>query len=184
MKSHLKCGAGVGWVSSFYCHWHIQHVSNSNIGLKIEVKIPMLECCSNQGSYTLWERKYGGESDCESGVCAEFCFGKFSWLCLLFSPTTFTLIWSFIAPVSFEANPDTKRLYDDLLSNYNRLIRPVVNNTETLTVWLGLKLSQLIEVNLKNQVMTTNLWVKQVSCSSCKSYFIFPYELSILLFSL
>nr|AAL90236.1 GH09870p [Drosophila melanogaster] len=65
------------------------------------------------------------------------------------------------APISFEANPDTKRLYDDLLSNYNRLIRPVVNNTETLTVWLGLKLSQLIEVNLKNQVMTTNLWVKQ-----------------------
>jgi len=61
-----------------------------------------------------------------------------------------------------EANPDAKRLYDDLLSNYNRLIRPVVNNSETLTVWLGLKLSQLIEVNLKNQVMTTNLWVKQV----------------------
>ena len=61
-----------------------------------------------------------------------------------------------------EANPDAKRLYDDLLSNYNRLIRPVVNNTETLTVWLGLKLSQLIEVNLKNQVMTTNLWVPQV----------------------
>ncbi|KYN33917.1 Acetylcholine receptor subunit beta-like 2 [Trachymyrmex septentrionalis] len=61
----------------------------------------------------------------------------------------------------FEANPDTKRLYDDLLSNYNRLIRPVVNNTETLTVWLGLKLSQLIEMNLKNQVMTTNVWVEQ-----------------------
>lgn len=61
-----------------------------------------------------------------------------------------------------EANPDAKRLYDDLLSNYNRLIRPVVNHTETLTVWLGLKLSQLIEMNLKNQVMTTNLWVLQV----------------------
>lgn len=61
-----------------------------------------------------------------------------------------------------EANPDAKRLYDDLLSNYNRLIRPVINNTETLTVWLGLKLSQLMEVNLKNQVMTTNLWVEQV----------------------
>lgn len=61
-----------------------------------------------------------------------------------------------------EANPDAKRLYDDLLSNYNRLIRPVVNNSETLTVWLGLKLSQLMEVNLKNQVMTTNLWVPQV----------------------
>lgn len=61
-----------------------------------------------------------------------------------------------------EANPDAKRLYDDLLSNYNRLIRPVQNNSETLTVWLGLKLSQLIEMNLKNQIMTTNLWVVQV----------------------
>ncbi|XP_072380236.1 acetylcholine receptor subunit beta-like 2 [Diabrotica undecimpunctata] len=60
-----------------------------------------------------------------------------------------------------EANPDAKRLYDDLLSNYNRLIRPVINHTETLTVWLSLKLSQLIEMNLKNQIMTTNLWVVQ-----------------------
>lgn len=61
-----------------------------------------------------------------------------------------------------EANPDAKRLYDDLLSNYNRLIRPVENHTETVTVWMSLKLSQLIEMNLKNQVMTTNLWILQV----------------------
>ncbi|KAK3856729.1 hypothetical protein Pcinc_036964 [Petrolisthes cinctipes] len=44
------------------------------------------------------------------------------------------------------ANPDAKRLYDDLLSNYNRLIRPVGNNSEKLIVKLGLKLSQLIDV--------------------------------------
>ncbi|XP_049938330.1 acetylcholine receptor subunit beta-like 2 [Schistocerca serialis cubense] len=66
-----------------------------------------------------------------------------------------------VTGTAFEANPDAKRLYDDLLSNYNRLIRPVTNNSETLTVHLGLKLSQLIEVNLKNQVMTTNVWVEQ-----------------------
>jgi len=59
------------------------------------------------------------------------------------------------------ANPHAKRLYDDLLSNYNRLIRPVENNTEKLTVHLGLKLSQLIDVDLKNQVMTTNIWLEQ-----------------------
>ena len=45
-----------------------------------------------------------------------------------------------------DGNPFAKRLYDDLLSNYNRLIRPVGNNTEKLTVWLKLKLSQLIDV--------------------------------------
>lgn len=44
------------------------------------------------------------------------------------------------------ANPDAKRLYDDLLSNYNRLIRPVSNNTETILVKLGLRLSQLIDL--------------------------------------
>uniref|UniRef100_A0A1A9ZCH5 Neurotransmitter-gated ion-channel ligand-binding domain-containing protein n=1 Tax=Glossina pallidipes TaxID=7398 RepID=A0A1A9ZCH5_GLOPL len=59
------------------------------------------------------------------------------------------------------ANPDAKRLYDDLLSNYNRLIRPVGNNSDRLTVKMGLRLSQLIDVNLKNQIMTTNVWVEQ-----------------------
>ena len=69
-------------------------------------------------------------------------------------------------------NPDAKRLYDDLLSNYNRLIRPVPNNTQKLTVRLGLKLSQLIDVNLKDQVMTTNVWVEQVRqcCQSSNCY--------------
>lgn len=45
-----------------------------------------------------------------------------------------------------QANPDAKRLYDDLLSNYNRLIRPVSNNTDTVLVKLGLRLSQLIDL--------------------------------------
>ena len=45
-----------------------------------------------------------------------------------------------------EANPDAKRLYDDLLSNYNRLIRPVANNTDKITVRMGLKLSQLVDL--------------------------------------
>ncbi|KAK4011876.1 acetylcholine receptor subunit beta-like 2 [Daphnia magna] len=59
------------------------------------------------------------------------------------------------------ANMYAKRLYDDLLSNYNRLIRPVNNSTDKLTVWLNLKLSQLIEVSLRNQVMTTSMWLEQ-----------------------
>lgn len=58
-------------------------------------------------------------------------------------------------------NPDAKRLYDDLLSNYNKLVRPVVNVSDALMVKIKLKLSQLIDVNLKNQIMTTNLWVEQ-----------------------
>ena len=45
-----------------------------------------------------------------------------------------------------QPNPDAKRLYDDLLSNYNRLIRPVANNTDKITVKMGLKLSQLVDL--------------------------------------
>ena len=44
------------------------------------------------------------------------------------------------------ANSDASRLYDDLLSNYNKLVRPVVNNTDKLQVFIKLKLSQLIDV--------------------------------------
>ena len=45
-----------------------------------------------------------------------------------------------------EANPDARRLYEDLLTNYNKLIRPVANNSDKLVVKLGLRLSQLIDV--------------------------------------
>nr|ABV72684.1 nicotinic acetylcholine receptor alpha 2 subunit [Bombyx mori] len=58
------------------------------------------------------------------------------------------------------ANPDAKRLYDDLLSNYNRLIRPVDENNNTVLVKLGLRLSQLIDLNLKDQILTTNVWLE------------------------
>lgn len=51
-------------------------------------------------------------------------------------------------------NPDAKRLYDDLLSNYNKLVRPVVNVTDALTVRIKLKLSQLIDV------VSVNLLIK------------------------
>lgn len=54
--------------------------------------------------------------------------------------------WAAVLTPTCHANPDAKRLYDDLLSSYNRLIRPVGNNSDRLTVKLGLKLSQLIDV--------------------------------------
>ncbi|XP_023245890.1 acetylcholine receptor subunit alpha-L1 isoform X3 [Copidosoma floridanum] len=57
-------------------------------------------------------------------------------------------------------NADAKRLYDDLLSNYNRLIRPVPSNNDTIVVKLGLRLSQLIDLNLKDQILTTNVWLE------------------------
>jgi len=43
---------------------------------------------------------------------------------------------------------DAKRLYDDKLqfSGYNKLIRPVGNTSDKLTVRIGLRLTQIIDV--------------------------------------
>ena len=43
-------------------------------------------------------------------------------------------------------NPDAKRLYDEILSGYNKLVRPVKNVTDPVTVKVKLKLSQLIDM--------------------------------------
>ena len=72
---------------------------------------------------------------------------------LLRSPRTEMVsyvLFAFLAGLasSITANPDAKRLYDDLIKNsgYSNLVRPVGNNSDTLTVYLGLKLGQLIQM--------------------------------------
>ncbi|XP_072051067.1 LOW QUALITY PROTEIN: neuronal acetylcholine receptor subunit beta-4-like [Amphiura filiformis] len=59
------------------------------------------------------------------------------------------------------ASDAEEKLFHDIFLNYNRLIRPVQNNTEILNVEFGLTMSQLIDVDEKNQIMTTNVWLKQ-----------------------
>lgn len=44
------------------------------------------------------------------------------------------------------ANKDAARLFEDLLTDYNKLVRPVDNNSDTLIVNFKLKLSQLLDV--------------------------------------
>ncbi|XP_054626406.1 neuronal acetylcholine receptor subunit alpha-7a isoform X2 [Dunckerocampus dactyliophorus] len=51
-----------------------------------------------------------------------------------------------------------KRLYRDLMVNYNPLVRPVLNESESLMVKLGFHLMQIVDVDEKNQVLTTNVW--------------------------
>lgn len=57
-----------------------------------------------------------------------------------------------------EASEDEERLVRDLFRDYNKLIRPVEHSNQTVEVEVGLSLVQLINVNEKNQVMTTNVW--------------------------
>ncbi|XP_044068096.1 neuronal acetylcholine receptor subunit alpha-2-like isoform X1 [Siniperca chuatsi] len=54
-----------------------------------------------------------------------------------------------------------ERLLQDLFAHYNKLSRPVENTTDTVLVHFGLSIAQLIDVDEKNQMMTTNVWVKQ-----------------------
>jgi hypothetical protein len=44
------------------------------------------------------------------------------------------------------ANEDAKRLYDDLMVNYNRHRRPAPSPNEPVTIKLKLRLSQIIDV--------------------------------------
>ncbi|XP_044061195.1 neuronal acetylcholine receptor subunit alpha-7-like [Siniperca chuatsi] len=53
-----------------------------------------------------------------------------------------------------------RRLYKELLANYNRLERPVVNDSAAILVELGLTLLQIIDVDEKNQVLMTNAWLQ------------------------
>ncbi len=43
-------------------------------------------------------------------------------------------------------NPEANRLFEDLLSDYNKLVRPVGVNDEKLVVSFKLRLSQLLDV--------------------------------------
>ncbi|KAJ8000577.1 hypothetical protein DPEC_G00181830 [Dallia pectoralis] len=56
-----------------------------------------------------------------------------------------------------------ERLVNYLLGpeRYNKLIRPAVNKSQQVTISIQVSLSQLISVNEREQIMTTNLWLCQ-----------------------
>ncbi|KAM6149918.1 neuronal acetylcholine receptor subunit beta-4 [Erethizon dorsatum] len=60
------------------------------------------------------------------------------------------------------ANAEEK-LMDDLLNktHYNNLIRPATSSSQLVSIQLQLSLAQLISVNEREQIMTTNVWLKQ-----------------------
>ncbi|XP_037912239.1 neuronal acetylcholine receptor subunit alpha-7 isoform X4 [Hermetia illucens] len=55
--------------------------------------------------------------------------------------------------------PHEKRLLNHLLATYNTLERPVANESEPLEVKFGLTLQQIIDVDEKNQLLITNIWL-------------------------
>ncbi|XP_062862781.1 neuronal acetylcholine receptor subunit alpha-2a [Trichomycterus rosablanca] len=53
------------------------------------------------------------------------------------------------------------KLFKKLFIGYNKWSRPVQNITDVVIVKFGLSIAQLIDVDEKNQMMTTNVWLKQ-----------------------
>jgi len=52
-----------------------------------------------------------------------------------------------------------RMLLEDLLAYYNKLERPVANESEAVVLTFGLTLQQIIDVDEKNQILTTNVWL-------------------------
>ncbi|XP_058150571.1 neuronal acetylcholine receptor subunit alpha-5 isoform X2 [Dasypus novemcinctus] len=52
-------------------------------------------------------------------------------------------------------------LFKDLFQDYERWVRPVEHLNDKIKIKFGLAISQLVDVDEKNQLMTTNVWLKQ-----------------------
>ncbi|XP_045482655.1 neuronal acetylcholine receptor subunit alpha-7 isoform X8 [Harmonia axyridis] len=65
----------------------------------------------------------------------------------------------FLMPPDTLQGPHEKRLLNNLLSVYNVLERPVANESEAIAVKFGLTLQQIIDVDEKNQLLITNIWL-------------------------
>ncbi|XP_046325861.1 ligand-gated ion channel 4-like isoform X2 [Haliotis rufescens] len=53
------------------------------------------------------------------------------------------------------------RLVRDILKTYDKRIKPFVNGSGALNVTMGVALAQIIDIDEKNQIMTTNCWINQ-----------------------
>ncbi|KAI3419711.1 hypothetical protein GPALN_004142 [Globodera pallida] len=82
---------------------------------------------------------------------------KMSKLSLSILPPLFLL---FIAAVSFVfASDDEERLMMDVFKGYNSLILPLRNDSQPIIVRMTLQLVLLINVDEKDQIMHTNVWL-------------------------
>ncbi|CAJ1062312.1 neuronal acetylcholine receptor subunit alpha-7-like isoform X1 [Xyrichtys novacula] len=69
------------------------------------------------------------------------------------------LILSTLLEVS-EQGPHQRFLLRELLRDYNPMERPVANDSQALTVQFSFTLIQVMDVDEKNQIITTNAWLQ------------------------
>ncbi|NXL88565.1 ACHA2 protein, partial [Alectura lathami] len=86
------------------------------------------------------------------------------WLCRGIVPLLAWCIVTLQAATQEQKQPRSfaeERLFKHLFTGYNRWSRPVPNTSDVVIVKFGLSIAQLIDVDEKNQMMTTNVWLKQ-----------------------
>ncbi|XP_022334302.2 neuronal acetylcholine receptor subunit alpha-10-like [Crassostrea virginica] len=57
--------------------------------------------------------------------------------------------------------PDEQRLMTHILRGYEKAVRPVQNASSIVVVKMGLTLTQIFDMDEKNQVLVTNIWLDQ-----------------------
>ncbi|KAE8580869.1 hypothetical protein XENTR_v10024578 [Xenopus tropicalis] len=75
--------------------------------------------------------------------------------------TASCLIFFFIAAGPVFSSDHETRLIGDLFANYNKVVRPVETYKDQVVVTVGLQLIQLINVDEVNQIVSTNIRLKQ-----------------------
>lgn len=58
-----------------------------------------------------------------------------------------------------KVNSDEQRLLRQLMRNYEKDVRPVVNSSSIVIVKLGLTLTQIFDLAEKNQILISNVWL-------------------------
>nr|XP_046162186.1 neuronal acetylcholine receptor subunit alpha-9-like [Oncorhynchus gorbuscha] len=95
----------------------------------------------------------------KSGTLCQF---KAMHLWSLFPMLLFFIGVSFL-PVSLGAHGRyAQKLLTDLFANYTNALRPVEDTDNIINVTLQITLSQIIDMDERNQILTTYLWIRQV----------------------
>ncbi|XP_040825123.1 neuronal acetylcholine receptor subunit alpha-3 isoform X1 [Ochotona curzoniae] len=77
------------------------------------------------------------------------------------SPSLLLLFLLLLLPV-VSASEAEHRLFERLFEDYNEIIRPVANVSDPVIIHFEVSMSQLVKVDEVNQIMETNLWLKQI----------------------
>merc|ERR1719483_504648 len=64
-----------------------------------------------------------------------------------------------VGPLGIFCGNGERRVLNDLMAYYQKMERPVANESEAIQLKFGLTLQQIMNVDAKNQILMTNIWL-------------------------